>query len=150
MFVGGAAASAGGLALLVAPPEEQAGIRACLVGGAALELGALRVMKLRLDRSNAGGVYHDGHVRTMNRTAELATTAGVVLTLAGRRHRILALAGGMLTLVGALAERFAIVDAGRASARDPAAVVAPQLRRSGSAPGPGLDRYSGLGRLAPG
>jgi hypothetical protein len=49
--------------------------------------------------------------------------------LAGRRRRPVLVVGGLLECAGAALERFAVVQAGRDSARDPEATVSPQRAR---------------------
>lgn len=46
-----------------------------------------------------------------------------------------AVVGGILTAAGAVLERFAVVEAGRQSTRDPRFVVGPQRRRLQAAAG---------------
>jgi hypothetical protein len=129
VFVGGAAASAAGVALVLVPAERHHGLPVLLVGGAALELTAARVMERRLDRTGVGHVYHEGRARLLTRAARAATAAGVGIVLASRRRRPVVVLGGLVGLGGALAQRMAIIDAGRASARDPGSVVRPQRAR---------------------
>jgi polysulfide reductase-like protein len=133
VFVGGAAASAAGLGLVLVPPDRHGGLPALLVGGAALELFAARVMERQLDRTVVGRAYGSGRARVLSRVAQVATVAGGAVAIAGRRRRAISVAGGLVGLVGAIAERYAIVDAGRASARDPFAVVEPQRARMAEA-----------------
>jgi hypothetical protein len=54
--------------------------------------------------------------------------AGVALTAIARR-RALRVAGGLALLAGSAAERFAIFEAGIASAEDPKYTVLPQRQR---------------------
>jgi hypothetical protein len=129
VFVGGAAASAAGLGLVLVPPERHGGLAALLVGGAGLELVAARLMERRLDRTIVGRAYRSGRPRLLTRVAQVATVAGAAVAIAGRHRRVVSVAGGLVGLAGAVAERYAIVDAGRASARDPLAVTEPQRRR---------------------
>jgi DMSO reductase anchor subunit len=133
VFVGGAAASAAGLGLVLVPPDRHGGLPALLVAGAGLELIAARIMERHLDRTIVGRAYRSGRAKMLSRIAQVATVAGGAVAIAGRRRRGLSVAGGLVGLVGAIAERYAIVDAGRASARDPFAVVEPQRERTGAA-----------------
>jgi DMSO reductase anchor subunit len=134
VFVGGAAASAAGVGLVLVPPGRHAGLAVLLAGGAALELVATALMERRLDRTVVGRVYREGRARTVGRVAKVATVAGAAIAIGGRRRRVLSVAGGVVGLVGAVAQRFAILDAGRASARDPSAVSRPQRERLAARP----------------
>ena len=58
------------------------------------------------------------------------TAAGAsLIALRGRRTHAAAVLGGAAVLVGALCERWAVFEAGRASARDPRYTVEPQRVR---------------------
>jgi len=89
------------------------------------------------------GAYGSDGVRPWSRATSALTGAGAV-ALAGaglrqrratvrarRSARALAVAGGALTLAGALSTRFAVFRAGFASAEDPAHTIAPQRARVG-------------------
>jgi hypothetical protein len=47
---------------------------------------------------------------------------------AGGASRLLTRLGGVAIALGAAAERFAVIEAGRASAKDPRATIGPQRR----------------------
>jgi len=126
VFAGGAAASGAGLGLVLSANGSEPALRILLAGGSAMELTATRVMERNLDRSVVGRAFHESRVRMLGRFATVATAAGTALVLSARGHRRVAVAGALSVLAGALAERFAVVAAGRASARDPHAVVDPQ------------------------
>ena len=126
VFAGGAAASAGALAVLMVP--ESAAARRLAVGGAAVELAAAEVLERRL--GEVGEAYHRGRAGTLKRLATAAGgTGGTLLAVAGRRRRAPQVAGALLVLVGAAAERFAVFEAGVESAIDPAFTVGPQSHR---------------------
>jgi formate-dependent nitrite reductase membrane component NrfD len=134
VFAGSALASAGGLALLVAPASDTPGRRAALrvaVVGAALELFASKLMERRL--GDLGTPYREGRARTLSKLAAAAAAAGAGLAAAVGRRRGAAIAAGALLMAGAAAERFAVFEAGLASARDPRYVVEPQRRRLNAA-----------------
>jgi len=129
LFVAGAAASTGSAALLVAPSERTAAMRALTVVGAAAEIGASEVMQRRLRRSVVGEVYVHGAPRALSAIGEAAAAVGALaMVLGGNRPRVLRF-GALATLGGAVVERFAVMEAGRASARDPKYVVTPQRQR---------------------
>jgi hypothetical protein len=74
--------------------------------------------------------YRTGRARRFARAARALTAAGAaVVGAAGRRSRALAIAGGGAVLAGAACQRFAVFEAGRASAADPGYTVAPQRER---------------------
>ena len=130
VFAGGAAASAGAAAIAATPVASAGPARRLAVGGAMVELAALRVMKR--DLGELAEPYHEGkagHYSTVGEALTL-TGAGVTAATAGR-SRLGALAGGVLLASGALAERFSIFRAGFQSAADPKYVVGPQRSRVG-------------------
>ncbi|MBV8959266.1 MAG: polysulfide reductase NrfD [Actinobacteria bacterium] len=127
VFAGGAAATAGGLAAMCAPAAEAGPARRLALMGAALELGATQLMEERL--GEAGAPYHEGEAGRLTKLSKMLVGAGAVAIAVGRKRRTPAVVGGGLLVAGALAERMAVFHAGKQSARDPAAVVAPQRRR---------------------
>jgi formate-dependent nitrite reductase membrane component NrfD len=139
VFGGSAMASAGGAALILTPTPHAEPARRLLVAGATVETVASRVMEHRLGALAAP--YRTGRSGRLAHAALAATGAGAGLALAsglvrrGRARRPLAIAAGALTLAGSALERFAVFEAGLASARDPAATIAPQRQRLESTPG---------------
>jgi len=128
VFAGGAAASAGGLAAIVTPAAEAGPARRLAVLGGVLEIAAVQAMERQLGPLLAEP-YRRGPVGRLTRFAELAAAGGTTLLALGGRRRAPAVVGGALLLVGALAERFAVFEAGLASARDPKYTVVPQRER---------------------
>ena len=131
VFAGGAAASAGALALLLNDGSRPA--RRLAVGGAVLELAATKALEHRL--GDAGEAYRRGRAGVLRRVAAATTVAGVAaLLLGGGRSRPARVAGSLLLLVGAAAERFTVFHAGIESADDPTFTVdaAAPASRSGS------------------
>lgn len=63
------------------------------------------------------------------RAARALSAVGAAGALLGRRHRTVAAASGLALLLGSLAMRFGVFDAGRASAADPRDVIVPQRER---------------------
>ena len=127
VFAGGAAASAGGLSLLLHPGDRTGAARRLALLGAAAELANTRIMETRL--GDLAQPYREGRAGRLRRISTAATVAGAAMTAAGRRRRRLAMAGGALVMTGAAVERFAIFEAGRQSARDPRYTVEPQRQR---------------------
>jgi formate-dependent nitrite reductase membrane component NrfD len=128
VFAGSAMASAGGAGVLLTPSRHAGPARRLLATGAAIETVAGRVMEHRLGELAAP--YRSGAPKWLSRGALAATVAGAALAGApGRRPRALVAAGGALALAGSALERFAVFEAGLASARDPDATIVPQRRR---------------------
>jgi hypothetical protein len=73
--------------------------------------------------------YTTGKAGRWNRAAHLLTAAGALGAALTRRSRPGALLSGLALAAGSLATRFAVFDAGMASAADPAQVVGPQRQR---------------------
>lgn len=125
LFTGSAAAAAGGLGMLAAAPDQALSARGTAVLGAALELAASHRMRRH------GLVTEPYRQSRLLRAAGWLTTAGALAGLVlGGRSRLAAVAAGTALLAGSAATRFAIFEAGRASAADPKYIVVPQ--RDGS------------------
>ncbi|MFE0328945.1 NrfD/PsrC family molybdoenzyme membrane anchor subunit [Streptomyces sp. NPDC058960] len=129
VFAGSAASAAAGLGLVGAPAAQAGPARRMAVLGAALELGAFRLMQRRMGL--AAEPYDQGRPRTLLRAAEALTAGGAALAaLAGRRpDRRLPAAAGAALLAGSAALRFAVFHAGVVSAEDPKYTVVPQRER---------------------
>ena len=128
VFASSATASAGAAALLHTPPSRAATARRMAVWGAIGEVAAGVAMERRL--GDLGRPYHEGRAGALNRASRALVVAGaVVLGGRGRRSHAAAAVGGALVLAGSALERFAVVEAGRQSADDPAFVVGPQRAR---------------------
>jgi hypothetical protein len=128
IFTASAAASAGGLGMIVAPVDQAAPARRLASYGAVVELAASR----RLER-RAGvvtEVYDIGDAGSYLRRASTLTAAGVIgSTLLGRRSRVAAALSGAALLAGGLYERLGLLHAGIQSTEDPKYVVEPQRQR---------------------
>ena len=129
VFAGSAATAASGLALAAAPACQAGPARRMAALGAALELGAFRLMKGRLGL--AAEPYERGRPHRLLRAAEALTAGGAALALlSGRvRDRRVALAAGAALLSGSAALRFGVFQAGVDSAEDPKYTVVPQRER---------------------
>lgn len=128
IFAGGAALSAGGLGVALAPAEAAGPALRVMLGGAVAELAGLEVLRRRLGPELAEA-YDAGLAGALGRWAKALAVAGSLTAAAGRRTRPLAIAGGLAAATGAALERFAVFEAGKASVRDPRYVVGPQRRR---------------------
>jgi formate-dependent nitrite reductase membrane component NrfD len=128
IFTGSAAASAGGLGMLVAPPHEAGPARRMAMYGALVELAASRRLEARL--GIVGDAFTTGEAKSELDRAAVLTLAGTVgATLLGRRSRIAAALSGAALLAGGFYERLGLLHAGVASSQNPAHTITPQRRR---------------------
>lgn len=128
LFGGSALASAGAATALALPPAEAGAARRLAVAGVAAEGLVMQLMKRRL--GFVGEVYGQGRAGQLSRAAQLLATAGAgLLAWRGRRSRLALVLGCLLVLAGELALRFAVMEAGKQSARDPRYTVEPQRER---------------------
>ena len=126
VFAAGAAASSGALATVLVPEADAP--RRLAVGGAVFELVAAEVLQRRL--GDVAEAYDRGRAHRAKQISQAATGGGAaLLATVGRRRRVPQVAGAILVLVGAAAERFAVFEAGVESAVDPAFTVGPQRHR---------------------
>ncbi|MBO0728019.1 MAG: polysulfide reductase NrfD [Acidimicrobiaceae bacterium] len=128
VFVASAATSAAGLGLLGAPVAETASVRRLGIIAGTAELAANRIMQQRMGL--AAEAFEDGRAKRYKRGAQ-GLVAGGVLTagLLGRRNRVAAALSGAALMAGSACTRFAIFEAGIASAEDPKYTVVPQRQR---------------------
>ena len=130
LFASSAAASAGGLASLVTPPEEAGPARRLAIGGLAVELGTAIFMRRRL--GPLAGPYRQGQARSFGVLAGASGMTGALLLGLGGRRRALAAAGGALLVASSACQRFSVYRAGIESAKDPGYTVAQQRARIAS------------------
>jgi formate-dependent nitrite reductase membrane component NrfD len=133
VFAAGAAASAGAAATLAAPAHASRPAHRLALLGALGELLAVAAMQRRLGAFVAEP-YRTGKAGTYASAAGGAIALGAGLLALARRPGPARSAGAAVLLAGLLAERFAVVEAGRQSARDPKYVVETQ-RAGRGAPG---------------
>jgi DMSO reductase anchor subunit len=131
IFAASAASSAAGLGLVGAPHEETAPLRRLGVVAGTAEAVATEIMKGRM-----GLAAESFKQRRYARWGERLVAAGVgtagLAGLVGRRPgvgRLVSAVSGALLLAGSVATRFAIFEAGIASAEDPRYTVVPQRQR---------------------
>ncbi len=130
IFVGSAAAAGGGLGMVGARLSEATPARRMAVGGAVLALA----MELQMERSMglSAETLHSGKAERLFKASRALSIAGAIGTVAlGGRNRIAAAMSGVALLAGSACTRFAIFEAGQASARDPRYTVIPQRERAG-------------------
>ncbi|MCA1712081.1 MAG: polysulfide reductase NrfD [Actinobacteria bacterium] len=128
VFVGSAAAAAGGLGMLGAPVSEAGPARRLAVGGAVLELAMEHKME------SAMGItaepLHEGRAGALMKASKALTAFGAVgAALLGARSRTAAAVSGAALLAGSACTRFGVFEAGQESARDPKYTVVPQRER---------------------
>jgi hypothetical protein len=131
-FVTSAAAAAGGAALVagaVTGAEPASAAVRLAVGGTIAEAVAARVMHHRLTPVVAAA-YRSPAPRAWSAGAAVLGVVGAALTIAARRSRFAVGAAGLMIALGSACERFAVVEAGKASARDPRATTLPQRARA--------------------
>ena len=128
IFTGSAAASAGGLAMVLTPMHEAGPARMFAWYGGVSELVASKLMEHQLGL--ASEAYTTGRAHQLRTWSQRLTTAGLLgATLAGRRSRAAAIASGIALLAGSALQRFGVFEAGVASTKDPKYVVVPQRQR---------------------
>lgn len=128
VFVGSAAAAAGGLGMIGAPPGEAGPARRLAVTGAVVELLAARRMESSMGL--AAETLRQGRAGRLHGASRTLTAGGAtVAALFGRRSHLAAAAGGAALMAGSVCTRFAIFEAGQDSARDPKYTVVPQRER---------------------
>jgi formate-dependent nitrite reductase membrane component NrfD len=127
VFVGSAASAAGGLAMLGTSAAQAGPARRMAVAGAAFALG----METRMTRDMglSAEALRSGKAKRLMDASRALTAGGAVGTIVLGRHRALAPFAGAALVAGSVCTRFAIFEAGQASARDPRYTVIPQRHR---------------------
>jgi formate-dependent nitrite reductase membrane component NrfD len=136
VFVGSAAAAAGGLGMVTVPISEAGPARRTAIGGAMLELGAGAAMESRAGL--VGETFRQGTPGSLVKASRVMTGFGAVAATIGGRSRAVSTAAGLSLLAGSALTRFGIFAAGQASTRDPKYTVLPQ--RAELAAGAGILR----------
>jgi formate-dependent nitrite reductase membrane component NrfD len=128
LFGASAVASAGAAACVFARPEDAGPARRLAVYGVVTENVVMEAMELRLRET--GEVYRRGAARKLSWAAKGLAGAGAALLFArGRESRRAAALGGALVCAGEVCLRYAVMQAGKQSARDPKYTVRPQRER---------------------
>jgi formate-dependent nitrite reductase membrane component NrfD len=128
VFVGSAASSSGGLAMVLAPVAEAAPARQLALVGTALELAAAQDMERTL--GTVGTPLRTGKAGRLMLVSKVLSLGGAVAgALFGGRSRRMAAGSGLAMVVGSALMRFGIFHAGVAAAEDPAYTVVPQRAR---------------------
>jgi formate-dependent nitrite reductase membrane component NrfD len=116
VFAGSAAASAGAVASALTPPRHSGPARFLAVFGSVLELGSAALMERSL--GERAEPYRRGPASEAATAARVLTGTGAALLAAAGRRRPVTVTAGALILGGSLAQRFAVLRAGPASARE--------------------------------
>lgn len=128
VFVGSAAAAAGGLAMMLAPLPQTGPAQRMAVGGAVLELAVERRMEVSMGLA-AEPLHRGAAGRLMAASKALTAFGAVTGALLGRRSRAAAVVSGAALVAGSACTRFGVFEAGQESARDPRYTVVPQRQR---------------------
>jgi uncharacterized metal-binding protein len=131
IFAGSGASAAGGMAMLLSPVLSTPPARRMAVAGAAVELTAAELLKRRLGM--VAEPYEQGRSGLLMRTASRMTAGAAVLSVLGRRSRVVTALCGATYVAASAITRFGVFEAGLASARDPKYVVVPQKARKAAA-----------------
>ncbi len=126
VFTAGAAVSAAGVGLM-APLHESGPARRLAIGAAVAEIATTEWMERSMGL--AAEPYHQGTAGKIGKAARAFLVGGAALAAVGRRSRALSAVAGLSVLAGAACTRFAVFEAGQASAKDPKYVVVPQRER---------------------
>jgi formate-dependent nitrite reductase membrane component NrfD len=128
VFVGSAAAAAGGLGMIGASLDDARPARRLAVGGAFLELAAER--KMEQSMGITAEPLHTGTAgRLMSASRALITVGALTAAFLGGRSRTASVLAGSALMAGSACTRFGVFEAGQASARDPKYTVVPQRER---------------------
>jgi DMSO reductase anchor subunit len=153
LFVASAASAAAGMGMAVAPKEETGPMRRLGVVAGGLELVMDKFMEKRMGM--VGDAFKEHKPHRYSRLAEASTVAGVATAaLLGRRSGLARRFAGACLVAGSAFTRFAVFEAGLASAEDPKYTIVPQRERvNAMAPtrphpqtpsSPGLQRTVGM------
>jgi hypothetical protein len=122
VFAGSAASAAWGLGMLAVGPAAGPAVRFAVLG-AATELTAKSMLLQRL--GDGAKPYQSGRAGKLMEAGEVLTAAGLSSAVLAGRSRAAAVLSGLALLGASACTRFGVFEAGRASARDPAATVGP-------------------------
>ncbi|MFP5285886.1 MAG: NrfD/PsrC family molybdoenzyme membrane anchor subunit [Thermoanaerobaculia bacterium] len=137
LFIGTSVSGLASLFGLLPPqsPREEAIVSRFGIAGKVVDLAAMAVVEREASRVEpVGRPLREGLSGALWQAAKVLTAASLALSVIPGKARAKRLAGGLLGTAGALALRFAVFHAGRASSRDPRATFRKQ--RSGRASGP--------------
>ena len=125
LFAATSASTAGGLGLLFGPEQTSGAAQRLAIAGAA----AIPVALSRLHREVGtfqDKAYTEGAARMFGDAAKVVNLTGLACALVSGKARIVGRIGGALLLTAGLLERFAVMRAGRESAKDPSFTIEAQ------------------------
>ncbi len=127
VFVGSAAAAAGGLAMISVPLDQAAPARRLALAGAVTDLAVEHRMEQSMGLS--AETLRTGRAGVLMKASKVLTAVGALGAVTGRRSRLVSAVSGAALLAGSVCTRFGVFEAGQASARDPKYTVVPQRER---------------------
>lgn len=128
IFVGSAASASGGMGIATSPPSQAGPARRLAVGGALLELLAMKHMEDSM--GIVAEPFKTGNPGRIMKISKLLTVSGALGTiLLAKRSRFCSVASGIALLSGSACTRFGIFQAGQNSALDPKYTIVPQRER---------------------
>lgn len=128
VFASSATLAAGGAAMVTTSIDEAGPARTLALLGVAGDLASIPAMKKSMHPLEAEPL-EEGAPGTKLRWAERLAIAGGIGTLFARRSRTMAVASGLALLSASALVRFAVLEAGHESVKDPRRVVEPQRAR---------------------
>jgi formate-dependent nitrite reductase membrane component NrfD len=128
VFVASGMGGAGALGTLFLDGDAARAARRSMIGGALAIVVATEAMDRRLGRL-LGEPYRTGRGGTLRRTSTVCALLGAAVGVLSRGNRALERIAAAATIVGGVAERFAVLAAGKRSANDPKYTVIPQRAR---------------------
>lgn len=135
VFVSSAGMASGGVQQVLAGMlggeslPQSAPARRLAVAGAIGDFIAVDALEKHLDEVGVLEPLHHGAEGRKMRRSKALTVAGGVVTLVAGRSRVGAVVGGLALAAASALTRFAVVEAGIESAKDPRWTVEPQRRR---------------------
>jgi len=113
--------------------------------GKIVEVGAMVAMEREATRvARVGLPFKTGRAALLWHAAKGFSAAGLVISLLPGHSRFKRMLGALLTTIGALNIRFALLEAGKASARDPRATFYQQRAGQGAAEVTDKGRVTGV------
>jgi hypothetical protein len=135
VFVASGIAGAGALGVMFAPPHERGAARRSMLFSQLAVIGSMKYMQNSLGEL-LSEPYRKGKSGRLQRTSTTLGMAALGLGLLGGKNSVLGRVAASLTLASGVFERFAIMEAGKESARDPKYVVETQRSQAAKMPRP--------------
>ena len=129
VFAGSACAASGGVAMMFTPVPHASPARRLAMLGASADLAVMHRLERHLETEGVAEPLHTGRAGRLNKAAMALNIAGVATTALVGRTRAAAVSAGVAFAAASACTRFAIFEAGMASAKDPKYTIDPQRRR---------------------